>query len=322
MILKQYITALTLATSLFASYDLTQLYLSKGIKSVENELIKDFENKLFWDEYLKNKDVKNGYYENIKYTLISNPHTKNMDVYKNDKFSTTKIFTSNILTGKINGAKNAEGDLKTPIGVYELINKIIPSDQFYGPIALITNYPNKYDQINKRTGDGIWIHGLPFTGNRDPYTKGCIAIENDNLKELDKKIDFKDSILIIGDIDSRKINKESIANVLSQFYNWKSSWQNGDFNKYISFYSKKFKKLDGSNIDNFSTYKKNLFDRNEEKIIEIKDLNVIPYPNMENKIMFKIQFFQTYKTKTYQFAGEKELYIELINNKIEILFEG
>lgn len=311
-----------LTTSLFSSFDLAQLYLSKGIKSVENELTKHFENKLFWDKYLLNKDTKNGYYETIKYVLLCNPDTKNIDVYKNEKTEMIKIFASNVITGKMKGAKSLDGDLKTPIGIYELINKITPLDQFYGPLALITNYPNNYDKINDKTGDGIWIHGLPFTGDRDPYTKGCIALENDNLKELDKKIDYKDSILIIGNLNSNSTKKDLIAQALSQFYVWKNSWQNGDLKKYLSFYSKKFKKLDGSDFNKFASYKKSIFDKNEEKTIEIKDLNLIPSPNGDNKVIFKIQFFQTYSTKNYKSASKKELYIELINGKMEILFES
>ena len=51
-------------------------------------------------------------------------------------------------------------------------------------------------------------------------------------------------------------------------------------------------------------------------------MNIIPYPNMENKKMFKIVMDQHYKTKSYFYEGVKELYIELKDNKITILSEG
>ncbi len=38
--------------------------------------------------------------------------------------------------------------------------------------------------------------------------------------------------------------------------------------------------------------------------------------------MFKIVMDEDYKTKYYTFVGKKELYIELKDNKIEILAEG
>lgn len=322
MLFKKITTIIILSTSLFASFDLAELYLTNGIKSVENELIKQFQNKQFWDEYLKNKDVSTGYYETIKYSLTCKPDLKNIVVHKHEKHEKIKVFESEVLTGKVNGAKSVDGDLKTPIGAYQLIDKITPPDQFYGPLALITNYPNNLDKINNKTGDGIWIHGLPFTGNRDPYTKGCIAIENENLKKLDKKINFEESILIIGDIDQTKVNKHSIAKILAELYTWKHTWQNGDFDKYLSYYSKKFKKLDGSDFVKFSSYKKSIFSKNEEKNIQIKDINIIPYPNTENKTMFKIEFFQAYTTKTYRSAAKKELYVELNDGKMEILFES
>jgi murein L,D-transpeptidase YafK len=312
------------STQLFASYDLVTIYKEKGIASVQNELDKQLATQDFWTNYLQNVDTSNGYYDSIDYTIVCKPDMKKINIFKNNKNEKVKIFESNIMTGKNNGAKENKGDLKTPIGAYDLINKLTKLDQFYGPLALVTSYPNSFDKINGRTGDGIWIHGVPLRGERDPSTKGCIALDNKNLELLDKSIDFTNSVLIIENntTDINYSNKTDMVTILSNFYSWKNAWKEGDFEKYISFYSSNFKKTDGSDIKKFISYKKSIFDRKEEKQIIFKDLNIIPYPNEENKNMYKIKYYQIYSTKNYNFSGLKELYIEILDDKISILYEG
>lgn len=313
-----------ISTQLFASCNLATIYKENGIEKVQEALEKELTTKEFWIDYLQNIDTSNGYYESIKYTLISQPNTKKMHIFQNEKNNKIKIFESSILTGKNDGAKNSKGDLKTPIGAYDLTQKLTSLDPFYGPLALVTNYPNSFDKINGKTGDGIWIHGVPLNGEREQATKGCIALDNNNLEILDKSIDFNNAVLIIENNSTiqNRSNRKDIATILSNFYLWKNVWEKGDFETYISFYSYNFKKSDGSDINKFTSYKKSLFDRNEKKQITIQDVNIIPYPNEENKNLYKIKYYQTYSTKSYKFNGIKELYIELKEDKISILYEG
>ena len=319
-----YILLCIISTQLFASCNLATLYKENGIEKVQEELEKQLTTKEFWNEYLQNVDTTNGYYESIKYTLISQPNTKTIHIFQNEKHNKIKIFESSIMTGKNSGAKNSKGDLKTPIGAYDLTEKLTSLDPFYGPLALVTNYPNNFDKINGKTGDGIWIHGVPINGEREPATKGCIALDNENLQILDKSIDFNNAVLIIENNSTipNGSEKKDIATILSNFYLWKNVWEKGDFESYISFYSSNFKKSDGSDIDKFTSYKKSLFDKNEKKQIIVQDVNIIPYPNEENKNLYKIKYYQSYSTKSHKFNGMKELYIELIEDKISILYEG
>lgn len=319
-----YLLLCIISTQLFASFHLATIYKEKGIEEVQKELEQQFTTKDFWTDYLQNIDISNGYYESIKYTLISNPNTKMIYIFKNDKKDTNKIFETTILTGKNSGAKSIEGDLKTPVGSYDLTNKLTTIDQFYGPLALVTNYPNSFDKINGRTGDGIWIHGVPLSGEREQATKGCIALDNKHLIQLDQTIDFTNSVLILESNTTSfpYSTKEEMANILSNLYLWKSAWEKGDFNTYISFYSPNFRKTDGSDIKKFTSYKKSIFDKKEEKQIIFKDINVIPYPNEESRHIYKIKYYQVYSTKSHYFKGIKELYIELLHDKFSILSEG
>src|SRR5690606_35616353 len=64
--------------------------------------------------------------------------------------------------GKNGIGKEVEGDKLTPVGVYRLTSFLADStlDDFYGNGAYPMNYPNAHDRLLKRTGHGIWLHGL------------------------------------------------------------------------------------------------------------------------------------------------------------------
>lgn len=87
--------------------------------------------------------------------------------------------------GRVEGDKMAEGDMKTPEGVYFITHKITEMLDFmdYGPHAFGLNYPNPADLIREKTGSGIWLHskGRPI---KEVRTRGCVAIEQADINEL------------------------------------------------------------------------------------------------------------------------------------------
>jgi len=319
-LIKQFLL-LILFTQILSA-DLVDIYRSKGIEAVKLELEKELKKKSYWDNYLKDKDIKHGYYESIKYVITTEKDRKRLQLHKlkNNKFET--LMTKDVFVGEVQGDKQKEGDLKTPTGTYDLTTKITKLDQFYGPMALVTNYPNVFDKAQKKDGYGIWIHGLPYDNKRDDYTKGCIALENGSLKLLDKNINIENSVLIIGEKNIQAISKKQISTILSDIYSWKDAWRKSDINGYLSFYNESFKKGNGMGLKKYKKYKKRIFAKNEKKQIDFSNINIMPYPNSLNKIMYKIVMDEDYKTKTYKFEGKKELYIELKNNKMSILAEG
>jgi murein L,D-transpeptidase YafK len=307
-----------LSNILFSNINYTELYMKEGIDAVEKILSKKLQNKKYWDKQLANKNLANGYYQSLKYVLVCNKDMSNINIYDSNN---NELYKSSVLLGELEGSKVKEGDLKTPIGAYKLLQKLNQVDPFYGPFALTTNYPNKFDKSLGKTGSGIWIHGVPFKQKRKPFTKGCIALTNENLESLKNKIKLKESVLIISDKKNTLTNNKQIASILSSIFIWRDAWKYGDFAKYLSFYSKEFKNSKGKGYQSFKNYKQRIFAKNEKKSIILKDINIIPYPNDLNKTMFKISMHENYRTKNYKFVGKKELFVELVNNKMKILFE-
>ncbi|WP_027327534.1 L,D-transpeptidase Cds6 family protein [Helicobacter pametensis] len=312
-----------------ALIDIIDSYRKTELKEVESKIQTLLVNKDYWLSVLRDQDVQYGYYENMEFIFVSNKSIPDLSLYQFNDGVVSQIGSSNALVGSGKGNKKVSGDLTTPIGVYDLKNKLTKLDQYYGAMAFVTSYPNAYDKSLQKTGYGIWIHGMPLNGNRDEKnTKGCIAIENEIITQYDKRIRFDNTILITYEDNYIQPTKDDIANLLAQLYLWKDTWEKGDFDNYIAFYSPDFKKPNKTNYKQYKRYKQRIFDKNEKKKIKFSQIDIVPYPNEEGKKLFRITFNQEYtafdkKNKpSYRSNGRKELYVNLLEDgSMSILLE-
>ncbi|MEE8430630.1 MAG: L,D-transpeptidase [Candidatus Desulfatibia sp.] len=102
-------------------------------------------------------------------------------------------------TGEKQGKKRREKDEKTPEGIY-FTTKIYRDNKItiFGDRAFGLNYPDVFDKFEGNGGSGIFVHGSnkeisPFS------TNGCVALNNDDIVDLDKRIQFKKTPVIIGE---------------------------------------------------------------------------------------------------------------------------
>ena len=309
-----------LSVNLF-SKDFLELYRTQGINAVEKELEKSLRDVNSWKKYLENKNVDYGFYETKEYVIVAQKNNKEMSVFAKNGDDFKKISKDNMIIGEKAGDKYLEGDKKTPEGSYDLVQKRTGLDQFYGPLALVTSYPNNFDQSLNKKGHGIWIHGMPLNGDRENYTQGCLALNNEKLKELEKNIDYKKTVLITSGDEFRKAKKEDIALILSSIYKWKDAWKVSNINEYLSFYSKEFKRSDRTDFNTFANKKKQVFAKNENKIINLYNMDISPYPNSLGKKIYRAVMDEEYYSPSVKFVGKKELFIEVANNKVQILAE-
>jgi hypothetical protein len=91
------------------------------------------------------------------------------------------------------GAKQREGDFRTPEGVYEIAARNQHSDYF---LSLKVSYPNQADrdrarELGTRPGGLVMIHGQPNTPRKRPdyyansdWTDGCIAVSNSDMVDI------------------------------------------------------------------------------------------------------------------------------------------
>jgi murein L,D-transpeptidase YafK len=285
---------------------------------------------LYSNEYikhlLKNKDVKFGYYDKPKNIIVCFKDKRVLKIYKYQNILNSLDKFTNILTGRNKGDKWIEGDGKTPIGVYNLTKKLNDNqlNDFYGPLAYPTNYPNLYDKYLGKNGHGIWIHGFPKDDpHRDFDTKGCIAIPNNELIKISNKINYKDSILIITrSSDLPTTNKRKIAIILKNIFKWRYAWKYNKLKEYLSFYdTENFKKSNKYDFDQFAQMKKYIFSIQKNKTLKFKNIDITPYPSIEKDI-YRISFDEFFKAGYRHFEGKKIVYLKLTGNKIKIFLEN
>ncbi|WP_419677692.1 L,D-transpeptidase family protein [Aliarcobacter lanthieri] len=309
-----------LSINLFAN-DIFELYRTKGINAVEDKLEKSLKDTGTWEKYLENKNVDFGFYETKKYIIVAQKDNKKITLYEKDKDDFKKVSNDNIIIGEKEGDKFLEGDKRTPEGAYELVQKRTGLDQFYGPFALVTAYPDNFDKSLNKKGHGIWIHGMPLNGEREKFTQGCIALDNDKLEALEKNIDYKKAVLLTTNESFQKAKKSEVALILSTIYKWKDAWKYSKIDEYLSYYSKDFKRADRSDFNSFKTQKTRIFEKNESKTINLFNIDISPYPNSLGKRMYKVIMDEEYFSPTVKFVGKKELFLEIVNNKVQILTE-
>ena len=316
----RFIIFLLLTLNMYAA-DLVTLYRYEGINSVEKEIENKLKDATYWQEYLKDKNVDFGYYEFKKYVLVTQKNQSEIAVYQKVDNDYKLVSKSSVIVGENKGDKYTEGDKKTPEGAYELVQKRVGLDSFYGPFALVTSYPNIFDQSLDKKGSGIWIHGMPLYSDRENFTKGCIALNNSELETLEKSIDLNKSVLLTYGNDFKKVTKDEIALVLSSIYKWKDAWKTSDIDGYLSFYSDNFKRSNKTDFTLFKEQKKSVFAKKEQKSIKFINIDLSPYPNSLGKNMFKVLMDEEYTSPSVKFNGKKELFLEIANNQVKILSE-
>lgn len=120
---------------------------------------------------------------------------------KKKKLKTYRI----VLGGNPVGDKEKEGDLRTPEGRYTIDAKN-PNSSFYKSLHI--SYPDKTDRVQARRqgvspGGAIMIHGTPdyiaalyATGIFPDWTAGCIAVSNDEIDEIFRRVPVGTPIVI------------------------------------------------------------------------------------------------------------------------------
>lgn len=308
--------------------DLVNEYKKNGIIAVEAKLEDYLLSKEYWIQYLKENSTEYGYFEDLKFLFVSNKSAPSLTLYELINFGFKELGKSNALVAKGKGNKRKEGDMTTPIGSYDLTARLTGLDQYYGPLAFATSYPNVYDKSLKKTGGGIWIHGLPLNGDREELnTRGCIAIDNELLKKYDSIVDWKRTMLITYEDSFKSASVDELALVLSSIYKWKNVWQKGDLIAYLKFYDEKdFYRPDGMSFKAFKAHKQSIFAKNETKQIRISNINVSIYPNEAHRNMYRISFIQDYKAflngkPSFSSLGKKDMYVVIENDRMKILSE-
>jgi murein L,D-transpeptidase YafK len=126
------------------------------------------------------------------------------DIQHTNKSTSLELKHSFFMTiGDQGAGKMIEGDKKTPLGIYQLLNRVPQNllTDLYGLGAIQTNYPNPVDRMLGKTEYGIWFHGTPSQVYvRYPFASdGCLVVSNDDMATVLSSTSPQRTLVIIDD---------------------------------------------------------------------------------------------------------------------------
>ena len=238
--------------------DLLSAYLNKkpllGSKSEDkglNDLKSEAKARINFDSIYKKKDLLPrsiiSLADNIKYAFLIELSESRLYLVKNSNGVPEIIADFYVSIGKAGFNKKISGDNKTPVGVYKVTSQLVDEDlpELYGSGAYPINYPNAWDKKNKKTGYGIWVHGVPRdVYSRPPLTsEGCIVTSNHTLKKLGKYISVGETpVILVEKVKWIKRNEwhQNKNKAIEIISSWKETWESLDPHAFISKHSINF----------------------------------------------------------------------------------
>jgi murein L,D-transpeptidase YafK len=246
-----------------------------------------------------------------------------------DSFRILKTYHAT--TGKVKGDKEEEGDLKTPEGVYQFSNKLLPPrlGKKFGPMAFYVNYPNNYDAIAGRTGDSIMLHGTnePDRLKKDFDSEGCVVVRNEDLEEIQHSIQLALTPILIFDQLTPAYQNGGRDEKLHRFFeSWIKDWESRDVNRYMSHYHTDFASpIKGKRFDRaqWKAYKETLTRKYSEIHVNASDPYFFRHPKY-TMMMFTQDYTSKLKNGRQGLTsrGTKILYIAEENGEPKIISES
>jgi murein L,D-transpeptidase YafK len=254
--------------------------------------------------------------------LIAEKSTHKLHLFqRNPQGSIQLLHSYQMASGKIAGDKSAQGDHRTPEGIYQFTS-FIPHEslikmfgkkkgEIYGIGSFVINYPNPVDHRLHKGGSGIWLHSTNDETRIEKGldSRGCLVVANQDLIDISKYIELKKTpLIVVQDMhylsrDSWYRNRAQLLNLVNQ---WIDSWQQEKFSSYINFYHpQKFHDRFRGNYQQFSKYKRTLFQRSGQPTIRIDNISIFQTLNYAT-----ITFRQHYSSRSINDSGKKTLYLE------------
>ena len=234
-----------------------------------------------------------------------------------------------ILTGRVDGNKIKRGDEKTPEGVYyvlsyssgdELVKRYGDYALIYGAGSFPLNYPNMVDRIEKKTGGGIWLHGVKPDLDKT-YTQGCVAMNNTHFNTLFKNIKVTTPTIIAEKLMyTDEYNYESTKSKVEKAFNdFMTAWEKNNKQAFRDAVHTNFKTFGGTTKKAYTATKTNLMDIYPQK--DIRNMNTKYFIKDEKYAVVDTEQFYcapnltTFTNKRYYFIDENGT-LKLISEEV------
>ncbi len=238
-----------------------------------------------------------------------------------------KVFkTYHATLGQVKGDKEDENDLKTPEGIYTFKALLKPPTlpAKFGAMAFYLNFPNTFDQLAGRTGNGIMLHATnePERLKKNYDSQGCVVIKNEEIQEIKPYIRLGlTPILIFSELTEEYWHPGKDEKLVNFFNNWVKNWETKNIDDYIGHYHTDFS-ANGKNKMAWKSYKTHL--NSIYATIEVRPENVLYYRHPKYSM---VTFTQNYRSKLrsgrwgHRSRGTKILYIAEESGQPKIIAE-
>lgn len=202
-------------------------------------------------------------------------------LFENSSTGLTLLADYYISVGKAGISKSAEGDQRTPLGVYYITSNLDKKSlkEFYGSGALPINYPNILDAKRGKTGGGIWLHGTPPNQfSRPPLaTDGCVVMANPDLEQVIRTVEVRSTPVVIASqlqwVEPRNIRAEGKP-FEETLHAWRNAKTAGNVDQILSFYTPDFSS-NGKSLTQWTPVLKTELSKVQGRTIELKDVSYL-----------------------------------------------
>lgn len=229
-----------------------------------------------------------------------------------------------ISVGKAGTSKNAEGDQRTPLGVYYITSNLDPKSlkDFYGSGALPINYPNVLDAKRGKTGSGIWLHGTPpHQFSRPPQASdGCVVLANPDLDQIIRTVEVRSTPVVIA-AQLQWVAPHAARNESKPFEDTLLAWRNaktaGDIGQVMSFYTPDFSS-NGKSLEQWKPTLASEISKIRGHTLQLKDVSYLRWTDTHDTMV--VTFGEVAEgTKT---GWTKRQYWMRQGNHWKIFYEG
>ena len=261
-----------------------------------------------------------------RYALVADTNKARLYLYKNENGEPHYVADYYISSGLKGSEKLKEGDQRTPIGVYFVIDNLPKAKlgALYGDGAYPINYPNEWDKRLGKNGHGIWLHGVPKdTYSRPPRSSnGCVVLANEDLQQVEKFLQVGHTPLIISNdvawIDRKAWNNQR-ESILRDVDNWRKDWESINTERYLNHYSNLFS-TGSQDLLAWSAQKRAVNAGKTSVSVKLSNVSIFRYPGKSNMVV--VTFDQDYRSNNLSNQMRKRQYWMQDGNAWKIVFEG
>ncbi len=263
-----------------------------------------------------------------RYALAVDASMSRLYVFENTAQGPRLVQDFYASVGKMGLDKVAEGDRRSPSGVYYLVGELDPRKLFdiYGKGALSLNYPNEHDRRLGRTGSGIWLHGTP----RDNFarvtrtTDGCVSVSNPDWLWLRAHVDLRRTPIVLSP-RLQWVSQEELRRPHADFEQtlerWRKAKSSGSTENVSFFYTSDFTSF-GKPLAQWMPQLQQELQRIGKRELQLKDLSYLYWrdPSASNAEVMVVTFNELAQGETR--GPTKRQYWVRQTGQWRLFFEG